>query len=66
MAKQNLYLQDRGIMKGLYIDHDERYLYIRLDYSDVDNGYPLILLDVVPEQGNYFISEIVILNFLTG
>ena len=61
-----LFYKDRGIMKGLYIDHDERYLYIRLDYSDVDNGYPLILLDVVPEQGNYFISGNSNIKFSNG
>ena len=53
---EHLYYKDKGVMKGLYVDHDERYLYIRLDYSDIDNGYPLILLDVVPDQGNYFIK----------
>ena len=59
-----LYYKDKGVMKGLYVEHDEMYLYIRLDYSDIDNGYPLILLDVVPDQGNFFIKEMIILNFL--
>jgi hypothetical protein len=61
-----LYYKDRGVMKGLYADHDERYLYIRLDYSDTGNGYPLILLDVVPDQGNNSIRENKTLKFSNG
>ncbi|MGI6687043.1 MAG: hypothetical protein ACOX6Y_01550 [Christensenellales bacterium] len=61
-----LYYKNQGTMKGLYIDHDERYLYIRLDYSNTGNGYPLILLDVVPDQGNYFIKENNKLKFSNG
>lgn len=52
-----LYSKDMGIMKDLFVDHDERYLYIRLDYKDTNHGYPLFLLDTVPNQGNYFIER---------
>jgi hypothetical protein len=61
-----LYFKDQGAMKGLYIDHDERYLYIRLDYSNIDNGYPLILLDVVPNQGNTSVRDNNKLKFSNG
>jgi hypothetical protein len=49
-----LYQKNEGVMKSLYVDYDERYLYIRLDCSKAD-GYPVILLDVVPDQGNDFV-----------
>ncbi len=52
-----LYGKDQGAMRGLYVDYDESYLYIRLDYSNDGNAYPVILLDVLPEQGNYSVKE---------
>ncbi|HHW94500.1 MAG TPA: hypothetical protein GX736_01020 [Mogibacterium sp.] len=61
-----LYKKNGKAMKGLYVDHDERYLYIRLDYSGTDKAYPLILLDVVPDQGNSFIKEKKKLKFSNG
>ena len=61
-----LYRKDGGALKGLYVDYDERYLYIRLDYSNIGNGYPLILLDVVPDQGNYFVEGNDRLQFSNG
>ncbi len=61
-----LYAKNQGIMKSLYIDHDERYLYIRLDSSNTGNGYPVILLDVVPDQGNNFIRGNNKLKFSNG
>ncbi|MGI6071570.1 MAG: hypothetical protein ACOX75_00955 [Lachnospiraceae bacterium] len=56
-ATAPLYDKNQGVMKSLYADYDERYLYIRLDCSDDGNGYPVILLDVLPDQGNYFVME---------
>jgi hypothetical protein len=53
-------------MKGLYVDHDERYLYIRLDYSDVGKGYPVILLDILPDQGNFFVKDNNSIQFSDG
>ncbi|HHW38053.1 MAG TPA: hypothetical protein GXX18_12565 [Bacillales bacterium] len=61
-----LYESKDSIMKGLYVDHDERYLYIRLDYDKESKGYPIFLLDVVPEQGNYFIEGKNNINFSNG
>ncbi|HZG73048.1 MAG TPA: hypothetical protein VEY51_16030, partial [Chondromyces sp.] len=48
-----LYKKKDGDIRSMYVDHDERYLYIRLDTSG--KGFPIILLDVVPNQGNHFI-----------
>jgi hypothetical protein len=62
----SLYAKNQGALKGLYVDHDERYLYIRLDYADVDNCYPVILLDVLPDQGNYFVKEHNEIKFANG
>lgn len=60
-----LYQKEKG-MKALYVDHDERYLYIRLDYDPTLKGDPLFLLDVVPEQGNYSIKGLDNLSFSNG
>ena len=53
-----LFTKDLGIMRNLFMDHDERYLYFRLDINSTNEdfftkGFPLILLDTVPNQGNY-------------
>lgn len=61
-----LFQKNHGVMKGLHVDHDERYLYIRLDYAAVDSGYPVILLDVLPDQGNYSIRENNKIKFSNG
>ncbi|NMA18037.1 MAG: hypothetical protein GX939_04705 [Clostridiaceae bacterium] len=61
-----LYYKDQGVMKGLCVDHDERYLYIKLDYSDDGEGYPVILLDVLPDQGNYFVKDNENIKFSDG
>ncbi len=60
-----LFDKDQGVMKSLYVDYDERYLYFRLDYSNA-GGYPVILLDVVPDQGNDFVSGKDHLKFSNG
>ncbi|NLO32837.1 MAG: hypothetical protein GX117_05695 [Candidatus Hydrogenedentes bacterium] len=52
----SLYEGAGGILRALYVDHDERYLYIRLDTSMSPGQYPLILLDTVPMQGNRTIA----------
>lgn len=54
--KEALYKKDKGSLKALYVDHDERYLYIRLERHKNFKGDPLILLDVIPKQGNTFIK----------
>lgn len=44
--------------KGTYISD--------LDYANVDKGYPVILLDVLPDQGNYFVKEHNEIKFANG
>lgn len=62
-----LYTKDDGELRALYVDHDERYLYIRLDYEqDKAEGYPIFLLDLVPNQGNETIKEIPNIRFQNG
>lgn len=64
--KQPLYENDDGKMRALYVDHDERYLYLRLDVDEKEGGYPIILLDVVPDQGNKSIEAIPKITFENG
>ncbi|SDN30859.1 hypothetical protein SAMN05518871_104224 [Psychrobacillus sp. OK028] len=53
---QPLYNKELGAMHSLSIDYDERYLYVKLDYNSKVTGHPIFLLDVVPDQGNYFVE----------
>ncbi|OZI12627.1 hypothetical protein CEW92_05580 [Bacillaceae bacterium SAS-127] len=39
--------------KGLHVDHDERYLYFRIDKEATQKGNPVILLDTLANQGNH-------------
>ena len=55
-TQSQLYRKKDGDIASLYIDHDERYLYIRLDVQRGSKGYPILLLDTVPNQGNTFIK----------
>ena len=59
-----LYEKENGGMRSLYVDHDERYLYIRLDAAS--KGYPIFLLDIVPGQGNESIKETTDITFSNG
>ena len=52
-----IYEKGNGSLQELYVDHDERYLYIRLNYDPKVKGSPIFLLDIVPEQGNHFIAD---------
>lgn len=63
-----LYYKNEGELSGLYVDHDERYLYLRLDVRSEDyrDAYPLLLLDVVADQGNHGISGMDQLRFKDG
>lgn len=61
-----LYENKDGKMKALYVDHDERYLYVRVDIQEKAQGYPIILLDVVPDQGNTTIENLPGLSFTNG
>jgi hypothetical protein len=61
-----LYKKEDGSINSLYVDHDERYLYLRLDYETKNDGYPIFLLDIVPDQGNTKINGISDLSFNNG
>ncbi|WP_042347103.1 hypothetical protein [Bacillus massiliigorillae] len=61
-----LYEKKQGDLKKLYVDHDERNLYIRLDYDPKRKGAPKLLLDTVPNQGNHFISNNKNITFANG
>lgn len=52
-----LYSKENGPMKAVYVDHDERYLYLRLDYDKESEGAPLFVFDVIPEQGNDYFDK---------
>ncbi|WP_153730284.1 hypothetical protein [Sporosarcina obsidiansis] len=62
-----LYEKDSGSLKKLFVDHDERYLYIRLDIAEPAVGaYPVITLDTVPGQGNTTIDGMKNAEFSNG
>lgn len=61
-----LYQKKNGDLHALSVDYDERYLYIRLDGTKTTAGYPILLLDTVPNQGNYFIKGNHELRFTNG
>ncbi|MBD3108687.1 hypothetical protein IEO70_09940 [Bacillus sp. AGMB 02131] len=61
-----LYEKKQGDLQKLYVDHDERYLYIRLDYNPNGKGTPKLLLDTVPKQGNEFIVNNDTIQFSNG
>lgn len=64
-----LYEKKDGIFRKMFIDHDERYLYIRLDMDEKqigENVYPVITLDTVPGQGNRSIKGIKNTEFDNG
>ncbi len=62
-----LYGKESGDLQKLYVDHDERYLYIRLDIDNMKEGvYPVIALDTVPGQGNTTIDGISGATFSDG
>ncbi|MDR7855226.1 hypothetical protein [Tissierella sp.] len=62
----SIYEKLEGDINALYVDHDERYLYIRLDYNKKGNAYPILLLDIIPDQGNEFIAGKEDLKFSNG
>ncbi|WP_235440037.1 hypothetical protein [Paenibacillus sp. DMB20] len=61
-----LYENRKGVLRKLFVDHDERYLYLRLDYDDSVKGNPMFMLDVVPGQGNTFLKEHKEVRFSNG
>ncbi|BAB05949.1 hypothetical protein P4637_09995 [Halalkalibacterium halodurans] len=59
-----LYEEDHPYVKRLYMDHDERYLYFRIDMKSgstddfFKDGFPILVLDTLPGQGNEHIKEV--------
>lgn len=53
-----IYESSGGSLKALYADSDETYLYLRLDVQGDETGYPILLLDTVPNQGNQTIEGV--------
>ncbi|MBA5729226.1 hypothetical protein HW423_05450 [Aerococcaceae bacterium INB8] len=45
-------------IQAVYVDHDERYLYLRIDYDNQVDGYPVLTFDTVPNQGNRHINSL--------
>lgn len=61
-----LYVKQNGPLQALYMEHDERYLYLRLELDDLKNGYPVILLDTIPDQGNHSAEQLGGATFANG
>lgn len=61
-----VYTKQKGNLQQLYIDHDERYLYFRLEMNDLKNGYPAILLDTIKGQGNHRTNQLKNVTFKNG
>lgn len=59
-------LYEGQVIERLQVDHDERYLYLRMDYDSGKGAYPVLLLDVVPGQGNHFIGGLPEVGFNNG
>ncbi|AXH99553.1 hypothetical protein DV702_07200 [Sporosarcina sp. PTS2304] len=67
--KSPIYEKKQGPLKGLYVDHDETYLYIRLDYDEEKvntNEFPIIVFDTIPEIGNKEIERVNGIRFSNG
>lgn len=64
-----LYESQKGPLEKMYIDHDETFLYIRMDYkeSEVSEMDALnIVFDTVPNRGNSRASRINDIQFTNG
>lgn len=63
------YEKDRGILEKVFVDHDERYLYIRVDMDEqqlLDGAFPVIGIDTIPDQGNTSIENLPTETFSNG
>ncbi|MDE1549291.1 family 2 glycosyl transferase [Jeotgalibaca caeni] len=61
-----IYTAKEGPLNEMYIDHDERYLYLRLDYDAGEEGYPVFLFDTIQDQGNHTIAGLNGSTFTNG
>lgn len=50
---------DADPIRRTYVDHDERYLYLKFEMSESapGNGHPVALIDTIPNQGNNVIGQ---------
>lgn len=56
-TKPPLYKSADSSHNALYVDHDETYLYIRIDYDPKKKVIPYVFLDTLPDQGNHKINQ---------
>ncbi|SIT72121.1 hypothetical protein [Edaphobacillus lindanitolerans] len=61
-----VYEKDGGVLRKMFVDHDERYMYVRLDMDGRAGGYPVILMDTVPGQGNTKAEKLTDIRFSDG
>lgn len=68
-TNEPLYEKKRGPLQGMYIDHDETFLYVRMDYDGLSVGKTdalNIVFDTIPERGNTKASRIDNTEFSNG
>lgn len=58
-----VYSAKNNILRHVFMDHDERYLYVRMDLDTAKSGWtknvsPVLLFDVSPGQGNKKIDSV--------
>lgn len=49
--------QSNGPIQSLMMQHDERYVYYKIQMADNANGYPMLMLDTKQTQGNKTIND---------
>ncbi|MDV6377433.1 hypothetical protein ORD22_04065 [Sporosarcina sp. GW1-11] len=67
--KTPMYEKQSGLLEKLYVDHDETYLYVRLDYDEKslsENDFPIIVFDTIPGIGNKQIDRVNDIRFTNG
>lgn len=62
----SIYQKQEGNLYDLKVDHDERFLYLKLKIKPATGYYPLILLDIMPNQGNTKIAGRSNISFNNG
>ena len=54
---KELYKSNKGALRSLMVDHDERYIYYKIKMNDLSKGYPILLLDTLQGKGNTSIKQ---------
>lgn len=68
-TNESMYEKNKGLLEKMYIDHDETFLYVRMDYNEleVDTTDVLnIVFDTIPGRGNTEASRINETTFSNG